>query len=128
MSRNFKIEAMYGRSRASVKVERGSTCAWHIASISVTHVNFKCVRTEELRDMDFHCRVNFTRVKKNRDNVLKVEHTRKRLTSLNFYFYAWPSIHGFYFIYAHKIYVRTHVKITRQWKSTCTRRKIYARK
>ena len=31
--------------------------------------------------------------------------------------YAWPSI-CLYFIYARKIYVRTHGKITRQWKST----------
>ena len=32
--------------------------------------------------------------------------------------YARLSIHCLYFIYARKIYVRTHVKITRQWKST----------
>ena len=29
-------------------------------------------------------------------------------------------IHCFYFIFARKIYLRTHVKITRQWKSTGT--------
>ena len=35
--------------------------------------------------------------------------------------YAWPSIqYCLYFIYARKIYVRTHVKITQQWKSTFT--------
>ena len=35
-----------------------------------------------------------------------------------FYYYAWLSIHRLYFIYARKIYVRAHVKITQQWKST----------
>ena len=52
-----KIEAMYGRSRISVKVERGSTFTFirglsYIASISFTcmHLNFACVRKEKLRD------------------------------------------------------------------------------
>ena len=50
-----KIEAMYGRSRVSVKVERGLTFTFtrglsNIASISFTHVKFTCVRTEKLRD------------------------------------------------------------------------------
>ena len=36
-----------------------------------------------------------------------------------FYVYARSrSIHCLYFIYAHKTYVHTLVKITRQWKST----------
>ena len=35
-----------------------------------------------------------------------------------FYVHVQPSIFCLYFIYVRKIYVRTHVKITRQWKST----------
>ena len=38
--------------------------------------------------------------------------------TLNFYVYAWPFIHCLYFIYARKFYLRSHGKITRQWKST----------
>ena len=34
--------------------------------------------------------------------------------------YAPSSIHCLYVIYARKIYVRTHVKIMPQWKSTLT--------
>ena len=50
-----KIEAMYGRSSVSVKVERGLTFTFtrglsYIASISFIHVKFTCVRTEKLRD------------------------------------------------------------------------------
>ena len=45
----------------------------------------------------------------------------KNRTSLNFYFCNWPFIHCFYFIYARKIYMRTQVKITPQWKSTLSR-------
>ena len=50
-----KIEAMYGRSRVRVKVERGLTFTFtrglsYIASISFMHVKFTCVRTEKLRD------------------------------------------------------------------------------
>ena len=46
---------MYGRSRVSVKGELGSTFTLthglsYIASISFTHVNFTCIRTEKLRD------------------------------------------------------------------------------
>ena len=37
--------------------------------------------------------------------------------SPNYYINARPSIHCLYFVYAHKIYVRTQVKITQQWKS-----------
>ena len=45
---------MYGRSRVSVKVERGLTFTFtrglsYIASISFMHVNVTCVRTEKLR-------------------------------------------------------------------------------
>ena len=40
-----------------------------------------------------------------------------KLTSLNFYVYTRHFLHCLYFIYARKIYVRTHVRITRQWKS-----------
>ena len=36
----------------------------------------------------------------------------------NFYVYARSSIHCLYFIYTHKTYVHTLVKITRQWRST----------
>ena len=35
-----------------------------------------------------------------------------------FYVHVRPSIFCLYFIYVRKIYVRTHVKIARQWKST----------
>ena len=50
-----KIEAMYGRSRVSVKVEGGLTSTFtrgvsYIASISFMHVKFTCVRTKKLRD------------------------------------------------------------------------------
>ena len=57
MSRNFyvstlvnKIEAMYGRPRVNVKVERGSTFTFtrdlrYIASILFTWVKFMCVLT-----------------------------------------------------------------------------------
>ena len=50
-----KIEAMYGRSRVSEKVEGGLTFTFtrgvsYIASISFMHVKFTCVRTEKLRD------------------------------------------------------------------------------
>ena len=40
------------------------------------------------------------------------------LARFNCNFYAWPSIQCLYFIYARKIYVRTHGKITRQLKFT----------
>ena len=45
----------------------------------------------------------------------------KNRTSLNFYFCTQPFTHCFYFIYARKIYMRTQVKITPQWKSTLSR-------
>ena len=50
-----KIETMYGRSRVNVKVEPRSTFKFtpglsYIASSSFTRVNFRCVRTEKLRD------------------------------------------------------------------------------
>ena len=50
-----KIETMYGRSRVNVKVEPRSTFTFtrglsYIASSSFTRVNFRCVRTEKLRD------------------------------------------------------------------------------
>ena len=49
-----KIKAMYGRSRANVKVEPRSTFTLtrgvsYIAYISFTQVIFMCVRTEKLR-------------------------------------------------------------------------------
>ena len=49
-----KVEAIYGRSRVSVKVERGSTFTFtrglsYIASISFMRVKFTCIRTEKLR-------------------------------------------------------------------------------
>ena len=36
----------------------------------------------------------------------------------NFYVYGQPSMRCLYFIYAREIDVLTHLKITRQWKST----------
>ena len=49
-----KVEAIYGRSRVSVKVERGSTFTFtrglsYIASISFMRVKFTCIRSEKLR-------------------------------------------------------------------------------
>ena len=45
--------------------------------------------------------------------------SRKSWARFNFYVYAWPFyIDSDYFIYAPMIYVCTHVKIKRQWKST----------
>ena len=49
-----KVEAIYGRSRVSVKVDRGSTFTFtrglsYIASISFMRVKFTCIRTERLR-------------------------------------------------------------------------------
>ena len=50
-----KIETMYGSPRVNVKVEPRSTFTFtrglsYIASSSFTRVNFRCVRTEKLRD------------------------------------------------------------------------------
>ena len=50
-----KIEAMYGRSRVSMKVERGLTFIFtrglsYIVSISFMHLKITCVLTEKLRD------------------------------------------------------------------------------
>ena len=44
----------------------------------------------------------------------------KSWTLLNSYVYVWPFMHCLYFIYGLKIYVRSHRKITHQWKSTLT--------
>ena len=65
------------------------------------------------------CRIH---VKLKLFNAWKVTHKRKSRNSLNFYFNAWPFIHCHYFIYARKIYVRMHVKITQQRKPTLTER------
>ena len=71
--------------------------------------------------VDFYCRViyvfNFMPLKK----VEALYESRKwtwklsevQPLSLRVMFHTY-----FYFIYARRIYVRTHVKITRQWKST----------
>ena len=50
-----KIETLYGRSRVNLKVEPRSTFTFtpglsYIDSSSFTRVNFRCVRTEKLRD------------------------------------------------------------------------------
>ena len=50
-----KIVAMDGRSRVSVKVERGSAFTFtggfsYISSVLFTHVNFTCIRARKLRD------------------------------------------------------------------------------
>ena len=49
------MEAMDGRSRVSVKVERGSAFTFtgglsYISSILFSLVNFTCIRTKKLRD------------------------------------------------------------------------------
>ena len=67
------------------------------------------------RNFSIRTHINFTRLKKNRGYVWKATHKRKSWTSLNYYVYAWPFIHCLYCIY-----VRSHGKITRQWKSTLT--------
>ena len=41
-----------------------------------------------------------------------------KLTLRNSHVYALPFIHCLYFIYSRKFYVRSHGKITRQWKSS----------
>ena len=72
-----------------------------------------------------HCRVFFRanarqiyERKLNRGKVWNATRKRECCVSFIFYVYAWPSKHFLYFIYARKISVRIHVKITRQWKST----------
>ena len=66
--------------------------------------------------MDFHCRVNFRCV-----NEIEEIYGRSRVNVkvdlAQLYVGAHPFIHYFYFICASKIYVRTHVKFTRQWKT-----------
>ena len=57
----------------------------------------------------------------NRDNGWKAISKHKIERGSTFYVYAWPFIQRPYFIYARKICVRTHGKITRQWKSTFTK-------
>ena len=52
--------------------------------------------------------------------VWTVMRERESWARFNFYFYTWPFIHCLYFIYARKIYVRSHGKITWQCKSTLT--------
>ena len=42
----------------------------------------------------------------------------KGCARFSFYVYEQPSMRCLYFIYECEIYVLTHVKITRQWKST----------
>ena len=76
--------------------------------------------------VDFHCpvilyvrtHVNFTRV-----NTIETMYGRLRVNVkvepvLNFHVCARPFIHGLFFIYARKFYVRSHGKNTRQWKAT----------
>ena len=68
--------------------------------------------------VDFHCRVTFPARKWNGGNVWKATGKRESWTRFIFNEEAWPSKHCLYFIFARKSYVRTHGKITRQWKST----------
>ena len=49
---------------------------------------------------------------------MKAASERESWAKFNLYLYARRSIHCLYFIYARRIYVRTHVKITLQWEST----------
>ena len=69
-----------------------------------------------------YAHINFMHIK-NRGYVWKAMCKRKSWTLHNSYAYAWPFIHCLsysYFIYVVKIYVRSHRKITHQWKSTLT--------
>ena len=79
-----------------------------------------------LLGMDFHCRViftyaythvEFTRVNKMEPELSSVELKSEVEQRFNFYVYVRPFIHCLYFICERKFYTRTHVKITRQWKS-----------
>ena len=67
------------------------------------------------------CRIH---VKLKLSSAWKITRKRKSRNSLIFYIYAQPFIHCHYFIYARKIYVRVHVKITRHWKPTLTERDV----
>ena len=60
-------------------------------------------------NVDFHCRVIFTRVNRIETMYERSRVNVKEWTSLNLYVYAWSFIHC-RFIYARKFYVRTHVK------------------
>ena len=53
---------------------------------------------------------------------MEAAHKRTNWAKFNFYVYARPSIHCLNFLFAREIYVRMHVKITWQWKSTSTER------
>ena len=87
----------------NVKVELRSSFTF-TRGLLFKRVKFTCVLTEKLRD---------------RGNQLQIKYRRcKSSTSLNFYVYARSFIHSLQFITARKIYMRSHGKITRQWKST----------
>ena len=78
----------------------------------------------ETKQLLSYCGVIFPFVRKHvkstrkwkRDNVWKATRKRVSWAWFNFYVYAWPFKHCLYFIYAGKIYVRTHGKIARQQK------------
>ena len=53
-----------------------------------------------------------------RGNVWKATRKRKIEAWFNFNVHAWPSIQCLCFVYARKMYLRTHGKITRLWKSS----------
>ena len=70
----------------------------------------------ELR-VAFHCRfffrANARKIyarKWKRDHVWKATRKREGWARFNFYVYTSASVHCVYFIYARKIYVRTHVQ------------------
>ena len=102
---------------------------WHFqrTGINATMFEKRRLRRQCLSSLrvDFHCCVIFRGVrtklyarKQNTGDVWKVTRKRKSWTSVNFSVYARPFIHHLYYIYARKIYVRSHGKITLQWKST----------
>ena len=92
---------------------------WLVAAIkfSCEHRDFHKSSPVGLISMQMH--VKFMCV-----NEIEAIYERPCITSLNFHAYVWPSIHYLYFIYAGKINLYMHIKITRQWKSTCTHKAV----
>ena len=80
-----KIEAMYGRSSVSVKVERGLTFTFtrglsYIASISFMHVKFTCVRDSANQPLLSRARKTQSNTKRER-RAQCARPTKEKLTS-----------------------------------------------
>ena len=75
--------------------------------------------------VDCHCRLIFTclttRVRATCVDKIELKYDRSHVNVvINFYVYIRPFIHCLYFTWALQIYLCTHVKNTRLWKSTLT--------